>query len=211
MRVRDPERGCWLPFLPDGSFELAHPDDRIQCALLEVDMGTLTVRRFARKVQAFEVALARDVFSKHFTWDEFEVFVLTPSRRRLEALRRTAEGVVRADRQTDYFFATLEALQPARFAEGEWCDLGGELYEACCTARRPRPARRPPKPADGADGARGASLDGLIADDGQRQCWAMIRSGLDARPLDRRGRPGPAPRPPRAGTGSARPGAVDRH
>ena len=36
-------------------------------------MGTLTLRRFARKVQAFETALDEDVFRWHFPErDEFE-------------------------------------------------------------------------------------------------------------------------------------------
>src|SRR5437763_1056759 len=52
MRVRDPDHNYWLPFLPDAYFEITYPDGRIQCALVEIDMGTLTLRRFARKVRA---------------------------------------------------------------------------------------------------------------------------------------------------------------
>jgi hypothetical protein len=51
MRVRNPERGFWLPFLPDAYFEVVHADGRVQCAIVEVDMGTLTLRRFAREVR----------------------------------------------------------------------------------------------------------------------------------------------------------------
>src|SRR5919204_763449 len=86
---------------------VAYPDGRLQCALVEIDMGTLTLRRFARKVLAFETALARDVFYKHFKRDEFQVFVLTQSERRLEALRQAAEPVVHNSRWTDYLFATF--------------------------------------------------------------------------------------------------------
>jgi hypothetical protein len=126
MRVRDPERGCWLPFLPDAYFEMVHADGRVQCGIVEVDMGMLTLRRFARKVHAFEAALEDGVFRRHFKRDEFEVFVLTQSRRRLHALQKVAEPVVDSDRRGDYYFATLEALDPANFAEWEWLDLDGE-------------------------------------------------------------------------------------
>jgi hypothetical protein len=129
MRVRDPERGFWLPFLPDAYFEVVHADGEVQCAIVEVDMGTLTLRRFARKVRAFEVALANDVFYRHFKRDTFEVYVLTQSRRRLHALQKAAEPVVQGERHSDYFFATLEALEPASFAEWEWLDLDDGTYD----------------------------------------------------------------------------------
>jgi hypothetical protein len=89
-------------------------------------MGTLTLRRFARKVRAFETALTHDVFYKHFKRDDFEVFVLTQSERRLEALRWAADPVIHSDRSDDYHFATFEALDPDEFPEWEWCDLDGE-------------------------------------------------------------------------------------
>jgi len=79
MQVRNPERGFWLPFLPDAYFEVVHADGRVQCGIVEVDMGTLTLRRFARKVRAFEAGLANDVFYRHFKRDEFEVFIASHS------------------------------------------------------------------------------------------------------------------------------------
>src|SRR5712691_11866353 len=53
-----------------------------------------------------------------------------------------------------------------------------------------------------------AELDGLVADDGQRQCWATIRSGMDSGPqqpvdLDAEDRP-PAQKRRRANGGSSR-------
>jgi Replication-relaxation len=126
MRVRDPDGKYWLPFLPDAYFEITYTDDRIQCALVEIDMGTLTLRRFARKIRAFETALDREVFRKHFKQDEFEVFVLTQSERRLDALRRAASPVVHSDRWGNYFFATFDALEPDNFPDWEWCDVDGE-------------------------------------------------------------------------------------
>jgi hypothetical protein len=98
MRVRSGD--YWLPFLPDAYFEVTYPNGDIQCVLVEVDMGALTLRRFVRKVQAFETALDDDVFRRHFpNRDEFEVLVLTQSRRRLKTLRQVAARVVEIDRR----------------------------------------------------------------------------------------------------------------
>jgi hypothetical protein len=57
MRVRSLSTGYWLPLLPDAYFEVADPDGDMRCLMLEIDMGTLTLRRFARKLQPFEVEL----------------------------------------------------------------------------------------------------------------------------------------------------------
>jgi hypothetical protein len=107
---------------------VTYPNGDVQCALVEVDMGTLTLRRFARKVQAFETALHDDVFRRYFKRDEFEVLVLTSSKRRLEALRHAAARVVPGGRGDLYWFTTFEALSPAGFASASWLDLDGQSY-----------------------------------------------------------------------------------
>jgi hypothetical protein len=127
MRVRNGE--YWLPFLPDGYFEVTYPSGDVQCAVVEVDMGTLTLRRFARKIQAFELVLEDGVFQRHLKRDDFEVLVLTQSRRRLEALRHVAGRAVPNERHGDYYLSTFaEALVPSTFAEATWWDLDGEEY-----------------------------------------------------------------------------------
>jgi hypothetical protein len=126
VRVRSPEGNYWLPFLPDAYFEVVYPNGDVQCALAEIDMGTLTLRRFARKVQAFECALDDGVFRRHLKRDDFEVLVLTQSRRRLEALRQVSARVVPGGRRDLYTFATFEALAPEAFAAAPWCDLDGQ-------------------------------------------------------------------------------------
>jgi hypothetical protein len=133
MRVHSRHGDYWLPFLPDAYFEVTYPDGDVQCALVEVDMGTLTLRRFARKVEAFENALDDDVFRRHFKRDEFEVLVLTSSKRRLEALRGVATRVVDGSRHDLYWFATFDVLSPIAFQSASWLDLddrsyGGVLY-----------------------------------------------------------------------------------
>lgn len=119
----------WVPFLPDAYFEVIYPNGDVQVALVEIDMGTLTLRRFARKVQAFEQALWDDVFHRHFKRDEFEVYILTHSRRRAEALRQIASRVVPNERHGDYYLTTFdEALDPKEFDSAPWWDLDGESY-----------------------------------------------------------------------------------
>lgn len=58
IRVRDPRTGYLLPMLPDAYLELRYPSGAIQCVMLEVDMGTLTLARFRRKLRAFEAYLS---------------------------------------------------------------------------------------------------------------------------------------------------------
>jgi hypothetical protein len=73
MRVRSPQGDYWLPFLPDAYFEVIYPNDDVQAVLVEIDMGTLTLWRFACKVQALEAALDDGVFRRYFPdRDEFE-------------------------------------------------------------------------------------------------------------------------------------------
>jgi hypothetical protein len=49
MRVRSPQGDYWLPFLPDAYFEVVYPNGKVQTCLVEIDMGTLTLRRFGRR------------------------------------------------------------------------------------------------------------------------------------------------------------------
>jgi hypothetical protein len=130
MRVRAPQADYWLPFLPDAYFEVIYPNGDVQCVLVEIDMGTLTLRRFARKVQAFEASLEDQVFRRHFKRQEdFDVMVLTQSRRRLEALRHVAGRMVPNERHDNYYLTTFDdALAPSKFAAATWWDLDGETY-----------------------------------------------------------------------------------
>jgi hypothetical protein len=129
MRVRAPHADYWLPFLPDAYFELIYPDGDVQACIVEIDMGTLTLRRFVRKVQAFETVLEDEVFRRHIKRDVCEVLVLTQSKRRLEAPRHVAGRVVPADRQGDYYLATFdEALTLSEFASATWRELDGETF-----------------------------------------------------------------------------------
>src|SRR6202158_640256 len=127
MRVRAHQGDYWMPFLPDGYFEGIYPNSDVQACLVEIDMGTLTLRRFARKVHSFETALEDEVFRRHFKRDDFEVLILTQSRRRAEALRKVAGHVVPNERHGDYYLSTFDdALASSTFDTATWWDLDGE-------------------------------------------------------------------------------------
>ena len=126
MRVRSPQGDYWLPFPAGCVPRVIYPNDDVQAVLVEIDMGTLTLRRFARKVQALETALDDGVFRRHFPErDEFEVLVLTSSRRRLQALRQISARAVPGGRRDLYCFATFDVLEPTAFGSAEWLDLDG--------------------------------------------------------------------------------------
>jgi hypothetical protein len=126
MRVQDPRTGRWLPVLPDAAFEVVYPDGFVQTCLLEVDMGTLTLRRFRRKLRAFELALAAGLIVQDWE-DDFEVVVLTHARGRLQELWRTAREEVAPERWGDYAFGTFDLLAPQWFGEAEWVTAGNDL------------------------------------------------------------------------------------
>jgi hypothetical protein len=122
-RVRDPQTNRWLPFLPDAYFEVDYPDGTVQCCLLEIDMGSLTLARFRRKLSAFELYLAQGLFEKHFGRESFEVMVLSHSLARLRHLGLAARQAVAKDRWSEYFFATFEILDPKKFKGEVWVSL----------------------------------------------------------------------------------------
>ncbi len=144
MRVKVPQSERWLPFLPDGAFELHYPSGTVHCGLLEADMGTLTLARFRRKLRAFELALAQGLFAKHWQHKDFEVFVLTHSNARLDHLWRTAREAVPPDRWEWYFFATFQVLAPDRLdGEDAWTNLEGRRFGLLYPEAQEDGARQP--------------------------------------------------------------------
>ena len=126
VRVQDPRTGRWLPVLPDAGFELSYPDGSVQSVLLEVDMGTLTLARFRRKVRAFELYLEQGLAAQHWT-SELDVLVLTHSQSRLEHLWCTTRREVSDERSNCYLFATFDILEPGAFAGADWETASDEL------------------------------------------------------------------------------------
>jgi Replication-relaxation len=63
LRVKGHISGRWLPFLPDAYFELHYATGRVQCCLLEVDLGTHSLKAMRRKLRTFELFLAEGLFT----------------------------------------------------------------------------------------------------------------------------------------------------
>ncbi len=112
--------------LPDAAFEVVYPDGCVQACLLEVDLGTLTLKRFRRKVRAFELDLAQGLAAGHREHG-FEVLVLTHSHGRLQQLWRAARDEVPPERWGAYSFGTSDLLEPGRFREARWVTAGDDL------------------------------------------------------------------------------------
>lgn len=128
LRVKDPTSGRWLPFLPDAYFELHYANGRVQCCVLEVDLGTHSLTAIRRKLRAFELFLAEGLFERTWRRDDFEVLVVAPSAQRLGNLDREAREVVGSERWDAYLFATLDSLKRSLFADAAWRLLDGSSY-----------------------------------------------------------------------------------
>lgn len=127
-RVKDPETNRWLPFLPDGFFQLDYRDGRIQCGVVEVDLGTHGLPAIRRKFRAFELYLAQGLFAKHWRQETFEVYVLASSEKRLHHLWQIGREEVPSDRWGVYYFARTDVLAPGRFRDADWLGLDDSLY-----------------------------------------------------------------------------------
>jgi hypothetical protein len=126
IRVYDPWTGWWLPVLPDAAFEVVYPDGSVQACLLEVDQGTLTLKRFRRKLRAFELDLAQGLGAV-LPVSSFEVLGLTHSQGRLQQLWRVARDEVPSERWGAYSFGTSDLLEPGRFREACWVTAENDL------------------------------------------------------------------------------------
>src|SRR5262249_55180298 len=127
-RVKDLETNRWLPFLPDASFQLDYRDGRVQCGVVEGDLGTHGLPAIRRKFRAFELYLAQGLFAKHWHSETFEVYVLAGSDKRLNHLWQIGREEVPSGRWGMYYFANSEVLQPTRFRDADWLALDDTLY-----------------------------------------------------------------------------------
>ena len=131
MRVTPHGSRFPLPFLPDGYAELDYPNGAVQCCVVEVDNGTLPLRRFRRKLVGFEEFLGQGLFRRVSGRDDFDVCLLVRSRQRMRHLHRAAREVVDEERWPSYLFATYDALAPHTFPDG-WWTLDSEDEEDTC-------------------------------------------------------------------------------
>lgn len=139
VRDQDPQTGWRLAVLPDAAFEVDYPDGFVQGCLLEMDMGTLTLARFRRKLRAFELYLAQGLAAKYWE-NDFEVFVLTHSRPRLQQLWRATQSEIPRERWGCYSFATFDAFDSREFQSACWVTAGNDLVPLLYDAEFPADA-----------------------------------------------------------------------
>ena len=147
LGVDDPQTGRRLPFLPDGYFEVTYwpsagsptaigaagsltatgaAGGDVQCCVVEIDTGTLSLTKFRRKLRGFELALRSGLFAREWRRPSFEVAILTGSEARLHHLWHAARAVVPRSRWDSYSLGTFAALNPELFPDYDWLTLAGE-------------------------------------------------------------------------------------
>jgi len=120
----DPDTNKSRTIAPDGEFRVVYSDGDIQLGFLEVDMGTVPLRQFRKKMRGFDLYLNDRYGARKNVIPE--VYVLAHSQRRLEELRDATNAAIADDSQVGYFFATFPVLEPMAFADTCWQDLSGE-------------------------------------------------------------------------------------
>jgi hypothetical protein len=98
----------------------------VHAFVVEVDMGSLTLARFARKVRALEAWRTSGAQARALGPGSFEVVVLTHSARRLEHLCRVAGDELERERWDAYLLASFGVLDAEDVAAGGRTTLDGE-------------------------------------------------------------------------------------
>ncbi len=119
IKVPDPKTGWSIPVLPDGYVELERADGSAWSAMVEIDMGTLTLGQFRRKVRAFQAFLATSAIQRHEPRSRCYCLILTTSWLRLRNLWQAARPEVVSEYWPCFQFATFDVLSPNRFVESD--------------------------------------------------------------------------------------------
>jgi hypothetical protein len=109
------QRRC-LPVTPDAFFEVDLGDRRAGF-FLEMDMGTMTNKRFKDKVRAYIIYKTQGYYQKKFGIASLRVLTVTTSHRRLRNLKRATE---RVSGQSLFWFTTFKALSGERITHQVW-------------------------------------------------------------------------------------------
>lgn len=127
ITVPDPKTGRPIAVLPDGYVELERPDGTTWSAMVEIDMGTLTLRQFRRKLRAFHIYVNTFVFHRDWHRDHCAYLILANSWKRLTNVWKAARQEVPTAHWSRYRFATAAVLSPAHFGENDaWLTLDSE-------------------------------------------------------------------------------------
>jgi DNA-binding Lrp family transcriptional regulator len=84
---------CELELIPDLAFGLLSPDGKRRCFMVEIDRGTMPIRRsdirqtsFDRKMRTYLAAHAAQQHEQRFGWKTFRVLTVTSDRQRARSL-----------------------------------------------------------------------------------------------------------------------------
>lgn len=116
------KRKGYLPVAPDAFF-IYDFGDRQAGFFLEVDMGTMTNKRFKDKVRAYIAYKTEGYYEKKFGISSLRVLTVAPSYRRLKNLKRTTE---QAQGRNLFWFATFAALSSEKILQPVWYVAGQE-------------------------------------------------------------------------------------
>lgn len=125
-RVPTPERRkAHLPVVPDAFCEY-ETGTRRAGFFLEMDMGTMTVRRFKEKIRAYIIYKTQGHYEKTFGMTSLRVLTVTNSDRRLKNLKHATEL---AQGQSLFWFTTFDILFAERILQSGW-QIAGQVRRA---------------------------------------------------------------------------------
>ena len=132
IKVMDPLTNRPIAVLPDGYVELERLDGSVWSAMVEIDMATLTLGQFRRKLRAFETYVTGGLFQQDWQRDQCCFLILTTSWKRLKNLWKAGRQEVPPIEWRNYWFATYGALSPEHFDDSDfWLTLDGEYIGLC--------------------------------------------------------------------------------
>jgi hypothetical protein len=94
------------PVVPDGYFRLKVPGGHMHF-FIEMDRGTMSTRRFKRKIQTYMAYAQSGRSQDRFGTSQYRVLTITPSLARAQSLKHVAEA---AGGTTRFWFGTLDTL-----------------------------------------------------------------------------------------------------
>jgi hypothetical protein len=131
LSLRVTDKGYEIGLIPDLIFGIRFPDETRRCFMVEIDRGTMPVRRadlmrsnFERKMYAYLTAHATKQYEQHFGWKAFRVLVVTTDQVRM----RTMMDVLQALQMPQspgpglFFFALRDELRASDPISHIWQD-----------------------------------------------------------------------------------------
>jgi len=111
--------------IPDGYVELKTPGD-LDCAFLEIDLGTEELRVWKEKARQYLRFAASGEFSLRFREPRFRVLVLANSARRIKFIRAAVAEIT----PKIFWFAVLDETRGEHFFDSVWLRPTGDNHQS---------------------------------------------------------------------------------